>query len=178
MTWFLLLVFQAATLLCVTAIFSHLLSRASLLLNVFLFIAIVQELRYGILPAEGCGLGLCVYKTRLCWLPFCFNCLNEDCESLQKRLVSSLWISKRDGPNEQTGELYSHSCLLILLRSVWKEDDDCGRRTVGRLWTVMNILPPKWRWVLCHLFSLRRIEVMYAAKKNNCYFKCQWWKPY
>lgn len=83
-----------------TAIFSHLLSRVSLLLNVFLFIPTVKELRCIIIPAEGRGLCLYVYETRLCWLFICFGCLNDDRGLLQDRWVCSLWTSKRDGPNE------------------------------------------------------------------------------
>lgn len=150
-----------------TAIFSHLLSGVSLLRVSFFFIATVKELRYIILPAEGHGLCLCVCETGLCRLPFCFSGLSDNCGLLQNWLVCSLWISKRDGPEEQMGGLYSCSCSLLPLERVWKVHGDCGRRTVGRLWTIMNILPLKSRWVLCHLFSLGKDWSTIGSKEEQ-----------
>lgn len=168
MTCLSLLVFQAAPLLCVTAIFSPRLSGASPLSALLFVHPAGKQLRWAILPAEGRGL-YCEYeKTRLSQLPACLGCQDADCRSLPNRSVCSPWINRRNGPSEHIAcevLMFTHPTREWLQSRCWPggrtrvKTGNCNAHpsppTSESGWDLCPFILPGERW-----------------RKNHCYFKC------
>lgn len=109
----------------------------------------VKELRYIIIPAEGCGaVFACVKRPDHAGCTFVLMMIVAG-DKINRSAASR---SIRDMPQmHKLAVLFC--CSLSPFRSAWKVDDAWGRRTGHRLSTVVTVLPPNQGEFCACLFS-------------------------